>query len=313
MADEKQNIDKLQREFDSSQQVQTNRSEAFSEPTPAYTATRGDAAHLPTVSDPFNFPSDAPLPAYSATEFSDHTSQSYMPNQQQRIAIPQLRPEPTSPFLAAYPPYLLRHGITEEAWKGFLDAMSGFLSAKVSNRAISRAGDVAKHVGEHPKKFGKGLASHAKSTGRNITDNAKKGNILGAAFGVIGGIITLPLHAATGVVATGLSLPGHAIAGISKTPKTPYERALAYSIVANEEWFVPRGLQVGLVDTNGLASLSSLDAKVIVNATKKTKNAGEALRALEQHVAPLQMAEQTLELGTQTVWLVVHQVDPNQL
>ena len=134
----------------------------------------------PTVSSPFNFPTQDLPPDYTPAPSSYRT-----------IAIPQNSPGPASPFLAAYPPSLLSHGITPEAWYSFVDTISAFLSARVSKRAISNAVDVATSIGKMPQKFGQDTVNHVKSVGKNIGKNAKRGNVIGVVGGVVGGTIGL--------------------------------------------------------------------------------------------------------------------------
>ncbi|KAH6643381.1 hypothetical protein BKA67DRAFT_542340 [Truncatella angustata] len=256
------------------------------------------SAKGPTIASPFNFPADIPAPAYT---------QSSTPVQKP-IAIPQLSPDATAPFLHAFAPSLLAHGIPDQTWTSFLDTMSAFLAAKVTDRAVSHAADVAKEVGNVPKRFGKNVASHAKSIGRNISDRAKKGNIVGAAFGVIGGAISLPVSTAIGAVGAVVSLPGTAANAVAQNPRTPRERAAVYAAVANKDWFGPRHLHAQLLDTYELARLLGVSSNEILEGALQGKSADAEtqLRSLRTHLSDLQLDQHTtLRLGERTLWLVI--------
>lgn len=274
------------------------------DPAPAYEESAPTTGLVPTVSDPFNFPSNDELPPYEAPE----SSGSAAAQKQRPIAIPQVVPDPASVFVSAYPPVLLSHGVTEGTWRSFLDAMSGFLTAKVSDRAVSHAGDVAKHISEGPKSFGKGVMSHAKSVGKDISDNAKRGNIIGAAFGVIGGLISIPVATGLGAAGAAMQLPGSAVGAIAKKPQTPLERATAYAMVANKKWLHARGLQAQLVDTSGLANFMGMPANTLLELARGAKrdDADGQLKALEVHIEALQVRKDaTLVLAPNSLWLVL--------
>lgn len=198
---------------------------------------------MPTVSSPFDFPTDEAPPTYTATTID-----------QRPIAIPQRYSDPAAPFLAAYPPVLLRHGIPSDTWYSFLDTLSAFLTAKVSKRAISHAGDVASSVVKMPQRFGKSVVDNAKSHAKQVTINAKHGNIPGVIGSVVGGVIGMTVGTAAGFVGHVLSTPGHA-AGVAANPQTPRERAESYSTAANTDWLHKRGLHVQLCSTLELRNL----------------------------------------------------------
>ncbi|KAK0758560.1 hypothetical protein N5P37_008959 [Trichoderma harzianum] len=271
----------------------------------------GTSALAPTVTSPFNFPTDgkgkdgsvtAPPPVYKVGSSSSSSSAA------RTIAFPQIKPDPDSPFLVAYAPVLLSYGITEETWRSFLTTISAFLTATISDRALSHATDVAAHIGQNPKNLGRNVAAHAKSISRNVSDNAKRGNIIGAAMGLIGGTISLPISTALGVVGTTLSLPGQAIDAVTKRPRTPQERAATYAAVANEEWLHMRGLHAHLFDSAGLAHHLGMPLDTLLSLAWETKesDAGRQMRALEPHIAGLDVDEGAmLQLKTQTLWLVL--------
>lgn len=203
---------------------------------------------------------------------------------------------------------LLSYGITEQTWRSFLNTISAFLTAKISDRALSHATDVAAHLGENPKNLGKNVIAQAKSIGKNVTRDAKRGNIIGAAVGLIGGSISLPISTAFGIVGTTLSLPGSAIGAVTKKPKTPQDRAATYAAVANEEWLHRRGLHAHLFDSAGLAHLLGQPLDSFLSRAWETKGVDAAgqMRALEPLIAGLEIDEMaSLQLKTQTLWLVL--------
>ncbi|KAI1091524.1 hypothetical protein F5B19DRAFT_257430 [Rostrohypoxylon terebratum] len=260
------------------------------------------SAHGPSVTSPFNFPSDSGLPAYS-----------FNPENilHKPIVIPQIAPDPKAPFLDAYSEELLRHGITPETWAGFLSTLSGFLAATVSEKVISHAAQMARHVGEVPKRFGKETLAHAKSTGRAITDSARKGDFIGAAaHTIIGGGIRLPVATAVRAVGAAVSLPFAVLGATAEDPKTPRERAEAYALAANAKWLHRRGLEAHLLETAELASVFGLSSEqMLAMATKGGDgDAARQLGALGAHVAEVRLREPTqVVLGALTFWLVVTQ------
>jgi hypothetical protein len=277
-------------------------------PAPAYAEEDQSRAPglLPTVSQPFNFPSnaDAELPAYSASSSSSAV---------RPIAIPQVRPGKTSPFIPCYAPVLLQHGITDTSWRAFLDTISAFLTAKVSDRAVSHAADMARHMGDGPKRLGQNFVDHAKSVGKDISSNAKRGNIFGAALGTIGGAVTISLNGALNAVAAVTSTPAYIIGAIAKKPQTPYERALAYAAVANEKWLQARGLQAQIMDTNQLAQLVQSSTTSILDATQGSENAlaSGQLNSLQPYIEELAVQDKgRLEIAIDTLWLVLIPVAP---
>ncbi|KAJ3499217.1 hypothetical protein NLG97_g509 [Lecanicillium saksenae] len=293
----------------------------------------GGSAHMPTVEDPFNFPTDEALPAYSATDssvppaFSDEagpssTAAAPPPGAPparaslKPIAIPQVVPDASSPFLTAYPPCLLARGITEQSWNSFLETVSAFLTAKVGAKAVSHAGDMAKHFAEGTTSLGKNIANHGKHLGKDIAKHAKRGNIFGVAATLIAGAVTLPVMTALGAVGTITRLPGAAVGAVTKKPKTPAERVNAYNVVANEKWFHQRGLHVQLVDTPGLAHVLELPTAQLLAVARSGKegSASGMLQALDLHIESLKIpTETTLGLSEQSLWLVVVEFDPKEL
>lgn len=187
---------------------------------PEYSATPSQG---PTAASPFNFPDNGPPPTFAAATASGSTDSKLPPP----IAIPQITPDKTAPFLDAYAEPLLQYGITPESWRAFLTTISAFLAAKVSEQAVAHAADIGRHVNNVPKRFGRHTVDHAKSIGHHIRDSAKSGNYIGAAMGAVGGAISLPIGTAVRAVGATLSLPGTAISAGVKKPLTPRERAAA--------------------------------------------------------------------------------------
>lgn len=278
-----------------------------SDPAPAYEESNGPGL-LPTASQPFNFPIDneAP-PLYSASSSPSRP-----------IAIPQVKPGKTSPFLSCYAPALLTHGITEKSWRAFLDTMSAFLTAKVSDRAVSHAADMGRHLGETPKQLSLGVLSHAKQVGKDISSNAKRGNIVGAAMGTIGGAISIPFNAAISTVVAATTLPANVIGAIAKKPRTPYERAVAYAAVANGKWLQGRGLQAHIMDTGKLAELLGMTTTALLDVSRGGEHptAAGQLSSLQGHIAEVLVQEKAgMELAIDTLWLVlvpIPAVQPSQ-
>lgn len=276
--------------------------------SPSATTPSGEPI-APTVSSPFNFPSDSGLPSYDALA-ADWKNQ-------KPIAIPQLQAVPTAGFVSVYPPSILKHGITKDTWASFLDTVSAFLTAKVSDRAVSHAGDMAKHFVEPHKKIGKEIFSHTKDVGNHIASHAKKGDIFGATFGAIGGIVTIPVFTALGIVGAAAGLTGVAIGAIVKRPKTPGQRAAAYAAVANKKWLHARGLHAQMLDSNELAQILGVPVLDFLKPAQQTKDrsASGQLNALESHIATLdvQQGGVTLELETNTIWMVLVPGAPEEL
>ena len=186
--------------------AQEARQEEDDHTLPVYSAIHPDG---PTADSPFDFPSYEPPPAF--TTVSSSGSSSGPPPLQRPIAIPQIAPNKTEPFLDAYAQPLLQYGVTPESWRSFLSTMSAFLAAKVSEQAISHAADIGRHVTDVPKRFGKDVVAHAKGIGHDIRDSAKDGNYVGAAVGVVRGAIGIPVGTALRAVGATVSLPFTAI------------------------------------------------------------------------------------------------------
>lgn len=272
---------------------------------PAYEPSSGGSSvpSVPTVSEPFNFPTSAPIPARSPDQPRLAAN-----SKVGLIVIPQRSPDPKSPFIAAYPPSLLAYGITDRTWVSFLDTMSAFLAAKVSDRALSHAATMARRFGEKPMDVGKRIQSHGKSIGQAIVDHGRRGHIISAGLDVVRGIVSLPLMAASGIVHTGLSLPGTTVSAVLEKPQTPLQRAAAYALTANEKWLRPRGLEVGLAETDKVAELTGMSTYELLEraAQVSTHDAQAVMKALEGRLATLQVhAGETLELGRQNIWLVL--------
>ncbi|KAI1413237.1 hypothetical protein F5Y13DRAFT_161824 [Hypoxylon sp. FL1857] len=272
-------------------------------PSSASAGQEEASSHGPSIASPFNFPSDTHLPpAYQASEIVD---------ERRPIAIPQISPDPKSPFLNAYSQSLLGHGVTPDTWTGFLQTLSGFLAATVSEKAVSHAAEIGRHIGDVPRRFGKETLAHVKETGHSISDSAKKGNYIGAAVRTILGVgVALPVATAFRAVGAVVSLPFAAINAVTKDPKTPKERAVAYAAAANVKWLHKRGLQAALLDTTELSQVLGVSADEFLQTARASKDGGAAaqLAALGSHIAELDVRTPgPLELGPGTFWLVVTQ------
>lgn len=233
------------------------------------------------------------------------------------MPCPKPPPDPTSPLLAAYPPSLLRYGIPKETWLSLLSTVSAFLAAKVTDRALRHVANVGQRVGEGPRDLFKGVYNHAKESGRSIGANAKRGNILGAAAGVVGGAIGIPLHAAVGAARTVIGLPGSAVAAAVRRPETPRERAEAYLGVVNGDWLHRRGLHAAVMDSQEVSRLLGVN---VVEETElrggkgkdkeEAEDAGAKMKSLAAHAAELDLETPAspLAVGPKTLWVVVTHV-----
>jgi hypothetical protein len=233
----------------------------------------------PTAQSPFNFP-PTELPPYSPTALN-----------QRPIAIPQRWSDPAAPFLSAYSPSLLNYGIIAQTWYSFLDTVSAFQTARVSQRAISHAGDIAAEIGRVPQRLGKEVMADAKATGRNIATNAKNFNPMGVVGGMIGGTIGLTIGTTFKVIGSIFQLPGKAIAAAAN-PRTPRGRVEMYTAAANRDWFHPRGLHAGLMNTVELTGLIGVSVEEFLSVTE-TQNGSttEKLSALRRWIDDLELQD----------------------
>ncbi|TWU74204.1 hypothetical protein ED733_002542 [Metarhizium rileyi] len=282
---------------------------------PTYQEATATTGGVPTVDSPFNFPTAADVPpsyeAHDVAEAETETSPGLsIASNAKPMAIPQTAPDQAAPFLSAYPPSLLAYGVTEQTWRSFLDTVSAFLTAKVSDRAIAHAGDMARSLGEPPKDYGKALVSHSKSVGKQIAKDAKRFNVFGVAAGFIEGAISLPIHAAFGAVDTIFRIPGTAMSAISQSPRTPLQRAATYSAVANKDWLHARGLHAVLLDTNQLADMIHIPADNFLEMAAlggKSGTAAATMGALDGHIEKLKMLQddELVVLSGKSLWLVL--------
>jgi len=186
--------------------------------------------------------------------------------------------------------------------------MSAFLAAKVSEQAVAHAADIGRHVTDVPKRFGEGTADHAKHVGRNIRDSAKSGNYAGAAMGVVGGAIGLPVGTALRAVGAAVSLPFAAIRGVTSKPQTPRERATAYAEAANQKWLGQRGLRAQLVDTPELARVAGIPVTRLLHLARASgdNSAAAQLGALREYISEVEVfTGSKLEIGANTLWLTI--------
>lgn len=269
-------------------------------PSSRPSATSAQQPQGPTPKDPFNFPPSESLPPYTEAAPS------------KPVAIPQSRPDAAAAFITAYAPALLARGVTQETWHAFVATVSAFLTATVSAKAIAHAGDVARHLGSAPASFGKNVARNARSVGSHIRDQARSGNVVGAAFGVVGGAVSLTLGTVFGAVGAATAMPASAIGAVARKPKTPRERATAYVAVANKDWLNARGLRASILDTQELSRVvASADPRELLEEAGQGKNDNAAgqLQSLGKYFCELEVDEtETLKLGVKTLWLVVTQL-----
>lgn len=282
------------------------------EPPPSYgdstpgpssrpSATSSQQPEGPTPENPFNFPPSEDLPSYTETSPSSKPA-----------AIPQSRPDAAAAFITAYAPALLARGVTPETWHAFITTASAFLTATVSAKALAHAGDVARHLGSTPASFGKNVARNARSVGGHIRDEARRGNVVGAAFGAVGGAASLTLGTVFGAVGAVTAMPATAVGAVARKPKTPRERAAVYVAVANKDWLNARGLSASILDTQELCRVAGIaDSRTLLEEAAQAKgdNAAGQLQRLGRCFCELKVGQtETLELGTKTLWLVVNQL-----
>lgn len=283
------------------------------EPPPSYddsapgpssrpSATPSQQPEGPTPENPFNFPPSEDLPSYTETPaFSSKP-----------VAVPQSRPDAAAAFITAYAPALLARGVTPGTWHAFVTTASAFLTATVSAKALAHAGDVARHLGSTPASFGKNVARNATRVGSHIRDEARRGHVVGAALGVVGGAVSLTLGTVFGAVGAAAAMPATAVGAVARRPKTPRERAAAYVAVANRDWLNARGLSASILDTQELcrvAGIADLRGLLEEAAQGKDDNAAGQLQRLGRFFSELKVGQtETLELGAKTLWLVVNQL-----
>ena len=256
----------------------------------------------PSIFAPFDFPAQPPAYTTSGTAAKRPASA------QKPVAIPQERADASSAFLQAYAPSLLGYGIPDDRWRPFVEAASAFLQAKVSDRAVSHAAEVARDIGAVPVSFGKGVAAHAKSVGREISDSAKRRDALGLVHGAFAGLVGLPVGTAIRAIGATLRLPSSTVAAVTKRPSTPRERTAAYLAVANRDWLHPRGLDARLLDTTELADLVGFSVEQIVALIREAQELGaeNPLGVLGDLIAQLEFTTPVnLDIGVQTLWIVL--------
>jgi hypothetical protein len=295
---------------------------------PAYS----EVPHGPTIESPFDFPSnDPPPPTFTEAAASSSTAVATTATTApaataaiaataaptpslaplfRPIAIPQISPDKSAPFLDAYARPLMLYGIMPESWSAFLDTLSAFLAAKVSEKALAHAADISRHVLDVPKQFGKQTFESAKSVGSNIRDAAKSGSVVGTTLGVVGGAISLSVG--TGVRAAGaaIGVSFAAMSSLTKKPKTPRERATAYATAANKKWLSARGLRAELVDTEELARMTGVAVTKLLDLASAPVDgrAVSRLSALRDYIGDLEISEGAiLELSANSLWLVITQ------
>ncbi|KAI9155480.1 Short-chain dehydrogenase/reductase ABA4 [Paramyrothecium foliicola] len=254
----------------------------------------------PTVKEPFNFvTSDAA--DFTVEECSDDELDDL-----KLIAIPQTKPLATSPFQSGYPTSLLDHGISKETWSAFVETVSGFLEATVSEQDVSRAMDIATKLTERPKKLATNVVNRTTRIGQEISDSAKRGNIVGVTAGVIKGVVSLPVNLVVSTTSAVLGLPLAAVAP-SKEPPTARQRATAYVAVANEKWLTPRGLFAGITDMKQLGDLlgKPISGLPVVEEENDdgTKTEETQFNVLNENIEDLETSEKSsAEIGPDTLW-----------
>lgn len=286
--------------------------------TPDLSTVRNAKTAGPTADAPFQFPTDTPLPSYSppsasASEAGPSTARPKL------IAIPQAQPTANSPFLPAYAPSLLRHGIVQQTFLSFVETVSAFLAAKVSDRAVAHAADVASRIGDGPKSHFKHVYGQGRDVFKGIGKDAKRGDIGGVVGGVIAGAVTLPITAALGTAGAVLSLPRSTVSAVAQKPQTGRQRAEAYIAVANKDWFHKRGIEAALVDSRDMAELLGVGVPALAEGStgKKAETAEGLLGGFGGRAETLEISEavetakvlDALQVGPATLWLVLRRLE----
>jgi hypothetical protein len=235
------------------------------------------------------------------------------------MAIPQLQPKETSPFLAAYPVCLLTFGIPEESWLSFVDTLSAFLNAAVGTQAVQHAVDLATTLGLAHRDW----ALTQKDAAMDLGRKAQRGDL----FGVIGGTVGLTLGTAGHLVDSVLKFPGRLV----KRPQSPRDRADAYVAAANKDWLNARGLHARIVDTEVLAEVADATLDDFVKSSKKAKSVGEQFSGLSAWIAEMELgdfkdvrakgekaklpmvAAPALEITKKTLWLTMLKLDEEEM
>lgn len=279
---------------------------AHSYPQPPPPPGESSAATGPTVDSPFNFPAvDEELPLYAPTSASSSNFAAQRP-----IAIPQTRPLHNAPLLQAYPPILLRYGITQATWDNFLETVSAFLTANVSDRALAHAGEMGKKISTPATELWKDTVADVRETGKSINKYARNGDYIDATFGVVEGAISIPLNAAIGTIGAVFDTPFAALGAVLKKPQKARARAAAYLQVVNKDWLWNRGLEARVVDTSELSEQIGTSVPGLVSMAKGEKRGSVEglLRAMEDYVEKLEVKEDArLDIGSDNLWLVIAQ------
>lgn len=283
----------------------TTAGHAYPQPPPLPPGASSAAAAGPTVDSPFNFPAvDEDLPLYAPTS----TSSSTLFAAQRPIAIPQTRPLHNAPFLHAYPPILLRYGITQATWDNFLETLSAFLTANVSDRALAHAGEMGKKLSAPATELWKDTVADVKQHGKSLNKYAKNGDYIDVTFGVIEGAISIPLNAAIGTIGAVFDTPFAALGAVLKKPQKARARAAAYLQVVNKDWLWDRGLEARVVDTSELSEQIGTSVPGLVSMAKGEKRGSVEglLRAMEDYVEKLEVKEDAkLDIGSDNLWLLL--------
>ncbi|CAJ2504995.1 Uu.00g123890.m01.CDS01 [Anthostomella pinea] len=263
----------------------------------------GKQAQQPPLNPTTNSPFTLPISAWGL--------QSNLPvhSIKHPAAIPQIRPEATAPFLAATAPSLQAHGIQSDVWLSFLSTMSACVTtAKVSNHKANMAKDL-----------GKGAFKFARAASGRIRDAGKRGDLARAGWAVVGAAVSIPVVTSLNLVGAGVALPFVALGAIGRKPQTPLERAAAYAAAANEEWLHPLGLHAQLQHSAQLCGALGLLAAALDDLTTEAQGPEERgrivraqLEVLGEYTSRIVVVDETtplLELGTDTLWLVVARMD----
>ncbi|KAJ3478736.1 hypothetical protein NLG97_g8493 [Lecanicillium saksenae] len=219
------------------------------------------------------------------------------------IAIPQVSPKKSSSFLPVYTPELLHYGVTEQAWRLFLQKMSRILADKPPRRSILHAQDMAFSA----VRFGTGLwRLHVE-----LLEMAKE--LFGDQFEQSPGLAMFNL--ASAIVAgpfliafmDALAAPIWLCAVVFTLPVTRRERAKLYAAATNHKWMHSRGLHAQIMSSEELEAFTG--ASVIqpdYHHEGEFLNQSKSVQSIPEHVERLFLYESSaLLIGRETLWLVI--------
>ncbi|KAJ3474898.1 hypothetical protein NLG97_g9647 [Lecanicillium saksenae] len=221
------------------------------------------------------------------------------------IAVPQVYPNTSSPFVPAYPPVLLSHGVTEQSWRLFLEDASNIQAHKLPHRIILHGRDMAVTAATTTVELVKRLCSNPfKGAGKYWAEEAKDGGAASATCAIATEVACFPLAYITCWVAVPFVI---GIVTILTSPLRRCERAAAYAAAINKKRLHCRGLHAQLMTSGEVAALAGISASEIYSANQCNNwRASEHLELVQSRFEPLILYKDcTLAIGDKTLWLVI--------